>query len=121
LDNIDKDVSLLKVLLVATPCLPYGPEKYFNELPHFDTPEFKEAYPLMAVQRHTKVIGIFVRLFARDKKDKYLKHIPFVWSLLEKHLSNPLLQEYKQWLDMHVPQHIRGIVPFVNEGKNASN
>lgn len=32
LDNIDKDISLLKVLLVATPCLPYGPEKYFNEL-----------------------------------------------------------------------------------------
>jgi len=31
-DNIDKDVSLLKVLLVATPCLPYGPEKYLNEL-----------------------------------------------------------------------------------------
>lgn len=30
--QIDKDVSLLKVLLVATPCLPYGPEKYLNEL-----------------------------------------------------------------------------------------
>ena len=29
---MDKDVSLLKVLLVATPCLPYGPEKYLNEL-----------------------------------------------------------------------------------------
>ena len=31
-NQINKDVSLLKVLLVATPCLPYGPEKYLNEL-----------------------------------------------------------------------------------------
>lgn len=30
--QINKDVSALKVLLIATPCLPYGPEKYLNEL-----------------------------------------------------------------------------------------
>ena len=30
--QLNKDVSHLKVLLVATPCLPYGPEKYLNEL-----------------------------------------------------------------------------------------
>jgi dipeptidase E len=32
LNQINKKVSLLKVLLVATPCLPYSPEKYLNEL-----------------------------------------------------------------------------------------
>ena len=32
LNKINKDVSSLKVLLVATPCLPYGPEKYLSEL-----------------------------------------------------------------------------------------
>ncbi len=85
---------------------------YFDELPEFNTPAFKEAYPLMAVQRHTKVIGIFVRLYARDHKDRYLKHIPFVWSLLEKHLNNPLLKEYKEWLDKHVPTAVRRKVPF---------
>ena len=87
-------------------------ELYFNELPSFNTKEFKEAYPLMAVQRHTKVIGIFVRLFVRDHKNRYLKHIPFVWSLLEKHLDNPLLLKYKNWLDKHVPHDIRSKVPF---------
>lgn len=87
-------------------------EIYFNELPEFNTKEFKESYPLMAVQRHTKVIGIFVRLFIRDGKNRYLKHIPFVWSLLEKHLDNPLLAKYKGWLDKHVPQEIRSVVPF---------
>lgn len=87
-------------------------ELYFNELPDFNTKEFKEAYPLMAVQRHTKVIGIFVRLFVRDNKNRYLKHIPFVWSLLEKHLDNPLLLRYKNWLDKHVPHDIRLKIPF---------
>lgn len=29
---IGKSFEELKVLLIATPCLPYGPEKYYNEL-----------------------------------------------------------------------------------------
>lgn len=90
-------------------------ELYLSELPEFNTSEFKEAYPLMAVQRHTKVIGIFVRLFVRDGKNRYLKHIPFVWSLLEKHLDNPLLKEYKEWIDKHVPATIRKTIPFQEE------
>lgn len=92
-------------------------ERYFNALPQFNTKEFKESYPIMAVQRHTKVIGIFVRLFVRDKKERYLKHIPFVWSLLEKHLDNPLLLEYKMWLDKYVPHELRKKIPF-EENKN---
>ncbi len=84
---------------------------YFKELPQFDTPEFRKSYPLMAVQRHTKVIGIFIRLCVRDGKDRYLKHVPFVWSLLEKHLDNPLLARYKKWLDTYVPTDIRHQVP----------
>lgn len=32
LKHFNRDISLLKVLLVATPCLPYGPEKYLNEM-----------------------------------------------------------------------------------------
>ena len=31
-DIIDKNFNKLRVLLIATPCLPYGPEKYLNEL-----------------------------------------------------------------------------------------
>ena len=85
---------------------------YFEEMPQFDTEEFRQSYPIMAVQRHTKVIGIFVRLFVRDHKDRYLKFIPFVWSLLEKHLDNPLLKRYKKWLDTYVPKEIRAETPF---------
>ena len=49
---------------------------FFNEFPAYQTAEFEDSYSLMAVQRHTKVIGIFVRLFVRDNKNRYLK---FIW------------------------------------------
>ncbi len=94
---------------------------YFNAMPQFNTEAFKESYPIMAVQRHTKVIGIFVRLFIRDHKNKYLKHIPFVWSLLEQHLDNPLLADYKKWLDKYIPSEIRHQIPFEKEKLNAHN
>lgn len=91
--------------------------RYFEKLPQFNTPAFEQAYPLMAVQRHTKVIGIFVRLFVRDGKSRYLDHIPFVWSLLEKHLDNPYLSRYKAWLDKYVPQEKRAVRPFLDKEK----
>ena len=62
---------------------------------------------LVAVQRHTKVIGIFARLAVRDKKEKYLKSIPNSWKLMEKHLNNPLLKGYKKWLDKYIPEELR--------------
>ncbi len=81
-------------------------------------PQYREIYaqtaPLIAAQRHTKVIGIFVRLCVRDGKERYLKHIPFVWTLLEKHLSHPDMLPFKEWLDKHVPIHFRKEVPDIH-------
>ncbi len=92
---------------------------FFQAFPAYRTHEFEDAYSLMAVQRHTKVIGIFVRLFIRDGKNRYLKFIPFVWTLLEKHLEQPLLKRYKAWLDTYIPNDIRKKVPFeTNEKEN---
>ncbi len=88
---------------------------FFNEFPAYQTAEFEDSYSLMAVQRHTKVIGIFVRLFVRDNKNRYLKFIPFVWQLLEKHLDKPLLKRYKTWLDTYIPSDVRQKIPFEND------
>jgi len=38
--------------------------------------EFIKWFDFMGLQRHIKVLGIFSRLFLRDKKDGYLKDIP---------------------------------------------
>lgn len=87
--------------------------RYLERIPQDQRARFKEACVLTAVQRHTKVIGIFVRLCVRDGKDAYLKHIPFVWRLLEKHLSHPLLKNYKAWLDTYVPETKRRLKPVL--------
>jgi aminoglycoside/choline kinase family phosphotransferase len=38
--------------------------------------EFIKWFDFMGLQRHIKVLGIFSRLYLRDKKDDYLKDIP---------------------------------------------
>ncbi|MBQ7412710.1 MAG: phosphotransferase [Alphaproteobacteria bacterium] len=93
-------------------------EHYFAGCPAYDTPAVRETLSLVAMQRHTRVIGIFMRLFLRDKKEKYLKMIPFVWELVERHLDEPVFADYKVWLDRYIPTTARHTV-FNPEKKNA--
>jgi len=89
-------------------------QSYLTAFPHYQK-IYTELAPLIAAQRHTKVIGIFVRLCVRDGKPRYLKHIPFVWSLLEKHLNHPDMLEFKSWIDTYVPVQFRKEVPVIHE------
>ena len=82
---------------------------YFDAQPQIDKELFMRSYHIMAVKRHLRVIGFFVRLKARDGKDKYLKHIPNVWRLLESHLDEPYMADFKNWLDAVVPKEYRKI------------
>ena len=50
----------------------------------FDLEKFSEDFNILSVQRSLKIIGIFSRLhLIRDKKNHYLKLIPYTWKLLE--------------------------------------
>lgn len=71
--------------------------------------EFLTSWAILAAQRHTKVLGIFVRLCARDKKPVYLQHIPRLWRLLENSLQHPVLKRLKDWFDTNVPAEYRKI------------
>ena len=44
---------------------------------------FSHDFNVMSMQRHLKVLGIFVRLFERDGKDRYLANLPKVFSDLQ--------------------------------------
>jgi aminoglycoside/choline kinase family phosphotransferase len=46
--------------------------------------EFYRDFEWMGAQRHIKVLGIFARLYHRDGKDGYLKHMPLVMEHLRK-------------------------------------
>lgn len=57
----------------------------------FDEEGFLEAYAIMAAQRNSKILGIFVRLEKRDGKPYYLKHLPRIRDYLRRALAHPAL------------------------------
>lgn len=57
----------------------------------FDEAALREAYALMAAQRNSKILGIFVRLDRRDGKPGYLKHLPRIRDYLGRALAHPAL------------------------------
>ena len=50
-------------------------KKFVKNLSKKDEVNFYKEYKVLAVNRHLKVIGIFSRLYMRDKKESYLKGV----------------------------------------------
>ena len=69
--------------------------------------KFQEDFNILSVQRSLKIIGIFSRLFKRDKKNRYLKFIPYTWQLLESRMKGEIFLELKKILNSSVPKKIR--------------
>lgn len=64
-------------------------------------------YARLGAQRNTKIVGIFVRLWKRDGKPRYLDMIPRVWALLERDLAHPALKPVADWFDANIPAELR--------------
>ncbi len=61
--------------------------------------QFKRDADLMAIQRHLKILGIFVRLYERDGKSGYLKDLPRVmWYLLEESQGYDELNDFMHFI-----------------------
>ena len=69
----------------------------------FDRAAFAHDFAILGAQRATKILGIFARLFKRDSKPAYLKHIPRVQRYLARNLAHPALAELKEWHDQYLP------------------
>lgn len=67
----------------------------------FDTQAFARRYAILAAQRATKILGIFVRLNLRDGKPAYLRHIPRLHAYLARSLRHPVLARYRDWYVRH--------------------
>jgi aminoglycoside/choline kinase family phosphotransferase len=68
---------------------------------------FLHDFNILSVQRSLKILGIFSRLFKRDKKNKYLKLIPYVWQTLEARINYSIFSEFKKILDNNIKKEIR--------------
>ncbi len=74
-------------------------DRYLMHRNSIDVDSFKQAYAILAAQRVTKVLGIFVRLSQRDDKHIYLGNLPHVESYLKRALQHPVLGAYREWLE----------------------
>ncbi|MFZ1989090.1 MAG: phosphotransferase [Alphaproteobacteria bacterium] len=74
---------------------------------HFDAEGFGSDFALLGAQRNAKILGIFARLWRRDKKPGYLKLIPRVWRYIERDLEAPGISDLKAWFDTNLPAELR--------------
>ena len=61
---------------------------YLKKQKFINKNSFKSDFDIISVLRNLKIIGIFTRLALRDKKKKYLKLIPYAWSLIKLRSKN---------------------------------
>jgi len=69
--------------------------------------KFLEDFKILSVQRNLKIIGIFSRLFIRDKKKQYLKFIPYTWQLLEMRMDSEIFSELKKIFNSNISKKFK--------------
>ena len=68
-----------------------------------DEPNLKNDFDILSVQRNLKILGIFTRLYKRDKKANYLKYLPYTWLLIERRMKNPIFNKLNLLFKNHLP------------------
>ena len=71
--------------------------------PGFDPAAFERTCAIVAAQRNSRIAGVFVRLWRRDGKARYLDFLPRVWRHLERDLRHPALANLRAWYDHYMP------------------
>lgn len=61
---------------------------YFIEQSRIDEDIFRKEYEILSLQRNIKIIGIFARLYLRDKKNNYLNYLPRVENFIKLRINS---------------------------------
>lgn len=69
--------------------------------PGLDKQGFDYSFRVLAAIRHARVLGVFVRLFKRDGKERYLQWVPHVHKLFNNTLEDPVVLPLKKWFQEH--------------------
>ena len=73
---------------------------YIKKQKKLDLHKFKNDFDILSILRNLKIIGIFTRLAMRDRKNNYLKLIPYTWKLINMRINeNKIFQDLKQLLN----------------------
>ena len=67
----------------------------------------KNDFDILSIQRNLKIIGIFYRLYKRDKKPQYLKYLPYTWKLIELRMKSKIFKNLERILLSAVNKKLR--------------
>ena len=81
--------------------------KKTSKIYRVNSKKFMQDFNILSVQRSLKIIGIFSRLFVRDKKKQYLKFIPYAWQLLEMRMDSEIFHELKKIFNINIPNKFK--------------
>jgi len=81
--------------------------KKISKIYRINSQKFLEDFNILSVQRSLKIIGIFSRLFKRDKKKQYLKLIPYTWQLLEMRMDSEIFSDLKKIFSINIPNKFK--------------
>ena len=70
--------------------------------PTFDAQAFDAAYAVLALQRATKVLGIFTRLALAEGKPGYRRHRERLKALIRRNLAHPVLSGLRLWYEPYI-------------------
>ena len=83
-------------------------KEYIKSNKKINLVNFKNDFDILSVLRNLKIIGIFMRLSIRDKKNQYLKLIPYAWKLIEQRIeNNKKFTKLKNILDKYFSKKVR--------------
>ncbi len=83
-------------------------KEYIKTNKKINVKNFQDDFDTLSILRNLKIIGIFTRLSIRDKKDHYLKLIPYAWRLIEQRAKyNKNFIELKNILDKYFSKKVR--------------
>jgi N-acetylmuramate 1-kinase len=80
---------------------------HYREETGVDGDTFLADYARLGAQRNAKIVGIFVRLWKRDGKPRYLPMIARVWRMMERDLMHPALEPVARWFERNIPRDLR--------------
>ena len=86
--------------------------KKTNQLKENNKKIFLNDFNILSVQRSLKIIGIFTRLYKRDKKKRYLKLIPYTWKLLETRMKSNIFNDLRTVLNDNIKKRDRKKILF---------
>ena len=80
---------------------------YYIKISNKVNRDFIYHFHILSIQRQLKILGIFIRLYRRDQKKKYLKYLLRTWKLIDLRLKYSKLSGIKFIFDKYFPNKIK--------------